>query len=331
MIVMLIDLPMGFFNWILENPTTFSQLLFSFALVISTIIYTWYTRVQTEEMEQTRETTNRPVVSGGLDIMGPTHLVSIIRNTGNGAAHNVSSNIYFEDVDAGPIEFKMPILPTGEEYEFEIPLDDDYDGFITGMDQVEKLINENDSEGILVIESEYEGPFGEEYETRSEVNIPDLRMNMPFIIRSSEEEKVRKALEGVESSLSDIEKKVNQEYQDEESFQFLYDLVRETIKEKGKIGFEDLKYDTGIQKSKTLHNIVNRMQKAGLVDYPSDENLRFHENVIIEWVGGSIEDVNEEEIGGASSRQIVDEIQPSVENGSENSDDEDVELQETED
>jgi hypothetical protein len=119
-------------SFVLENPVSIGQIALSFALVVTTLAYTVYTKRQTEEMERTREQSNQPVVKGGIKSMGAGRLNVVIKNTGNGAAHNVSAKMYFEDIDSNPIHSKISILSPEEEYEFAFPLEDD-ERLTTGM------------------------------------------------------------------------------------------------------------------------------------------------------------------------------------------------------
>ncbi|EMA28484.1 helix-turn-helix domain-containing protein [Halobiforma nitratireducens] len=170
------------------------------------------------------------------------------------------------------------------------------------------MIEEHGSEGILTVDTECESPFGEAYDYETKVDVLEVRENLSQLIRKSEEEKIRKAVEGIESNLDDIESGISQQYQDAQAYQDLHQVVLKIVESEGEIGFEDLKGRVGIKKDSVLSGMINRMQRAGLVDYPDDEHLRLSGNVEIEWVGGSYDDVDKNEIGGASGKEIMQKM-----------------------
>lgn len=294
-----------------EQPLVVSQTLFSFALVIVTVAYSYYTRGQAKEMEITRKQSNQPVVKGDIDLLGP-NMICTLKNTGNGAAHDVRTKMYFEDMDFEPIEFKKPILTTGEEYEFGFPLGKE-EGFSFKIGEIESKIEDNNSDGILRVETTCENAFGEEYNPTNEIDVLEVKEDLSQIVRDSEEEKIRKSIEGIESNIGDISDEVSLKYQDQIAYSEVYKLVRDEVESKGVIGFEDLKYRLGIQKDVVVKKIIDQLQRGGLVDYSSDKNLLLNENVEIEWIGGSVKDVDEETIGGTSGKQAIEQVMASRE------------------
>jgi hypothetical protein len=300
----------GLWDFINNNPLAFSQTVLSLALVVATFVYTYFTWGQTSEMEQTREQSNQPVVKGGIGVISPGNLAVTITNTGNGAAHNVHAEMFFDDIEGedGKEVFRTPILTPGEEFEFGFPVPADH-RFVNSYNELENLIEEHDSEGILTVETECESAFEEEYSYTTEIDVMDVKENLSQIIMDGEQEKMRKALQGIESNLGEIADATNQEYQDELAHQEIYHTVLNIIESEEEIGFEDLRYRTGVQQETVLHKLVRKMERAGLVSYPSDENLMFGNNVEIQWEGGSVKDVDEGEIGGASGQEILEELQ----------------------
>ena len=256
-------LPLRLWDWILNNPATFSQLLFSLALVIATGAYTYYTKRQIDEMEEARKQSLQPVVKGGIGLIGPVNMACTIQNTGKGAAHNVHTKIYFEDMDCEPVEFKTPTLTTDEEYEFGFPLGKD-NGFSIGMNEIESAIDENDSEGILIVETTCEDAFGREYEQRTEIDVLDVKENLSQIIRDGEEEKIRKAVEGINSNIEDIASDMDLKPQAEAATRDVYFEVLNKIESEGRIGYEDLRYQLGLSDN-ALYKMINKMQRGGLV------------------------------------------------------------------
>jgi len=302
-----VDLLAEIWGVIPSISTEGAQVLLSAALVLATGAYTYFTLKQTTEMSESREVSNQPVVQGGVDSMFPGSYAVVLTNTGNGAAHNVSAEVYFEDVDVEPLDFRTSIMQPGEEYEFGFPLNDE-DGFVIGDDEVKSLIEDRCSDGILTVKTECESPFGDQYEYENEIDVLDVIGNLSQIIRDSEVEKIRKAVEGIDSNLEDISDGIGEGYRDTKAYSELTHLIADTIEQEDVIGFDDLRYRLGINEKKIAYNVINRLQKGGLVDYSSDKNLMLHDNVEIEWLGGSVEDVDEEGIGGASGGQLIGEI-----------------------
>ncbi|QRV16021.1 hypothetical protein JMJ58_03740 [Haloterrigena salifodinae] len=188
-----------------ENPIAASQALLSFALVIATAIYTYYTKAQTDEMEATREMENQPILRGNVLTSAPTLMVAEIRNTGNGAAHDVTITISIEDIDAEPVEFTTPILSPGEDFRFPIPVNET-DSMVLKMGAVQSKLDEKDSDGILTFRFDCESPFGKEYTYKNEVDLYAWLENKGALVNYEEEVKMRKALEDIESNLEDIER-----------------------------------------------------------------------------------------------------------------------------
>ena len=255
-------------EFIRSNPVALSQIALSFALVVATGVYTYYTMKQTDEMGKTRKMENQPVVKGGIIAPYPVHLYVVVQNTGNAVAHNVYAKMYFDDIDEEPEEFRTSILSPDEKYEFGFPLSDE-DTFITGMGRIENIIQENDSEGILTVETTCENPFGEEYSYEERIDVLKIKDNLSQIIRKSEEEKIRKAVEDIESNLSDIENQLNQTYTDELHRDELYEKAREIIRKEGAIEYTELKSRFGV-KDRTMSNIVYKLKQNGVVQYPDD-------------------------------------------------------------
>ncbi|QCS41308.1 hypothetical protein [Natrinema versiforme] len=188
-----------------DNPIAVSQTLLSFALVVATVIYTYYTKAQTDEMQATREMENQPILRGNVLTFAPTLMIAEIRNTGNGAAHDVTMTISVEDIDAEPIEFTTPILSPGEDFRFPIPVNET-DSMVLKMGGVKSKLEEQDSNGILTFSFECESPFGKEYSYTNDVDLYAWLENKGTLVNYEEEVKMRKALEDIESNLEDIER-----------------------------------------------------------------------------------------------------------------------------
>lgn len=269
---------MNLVEFVTSNPIGVGQLAFSVALVLVTVVYTFYTAKQTKEMQASREMSNQPVVKGDIGHLGPVNLLAVVKNTGNGAAHNVSTKLYFDDVDVDPVIFKTPVLAPGEEYEFGFPLREDDDGFLTGMDQIESLIDEHESRGILHVETTCENAFGDAYCYDDEIDVLDIKENLSQILYDDETTKMRKAVEGIESNLGDVEDNISQEYTDALAQTELYERVLEEGRTEGSVTFIALKNELGVER-RMLSQLLRRMKMVGLVEYPDDVTLGFDEDV----------------------------------------------------
>jgi len=279
----------GLWNWVVNNPASFSQLLFSGALVAVTLAYTKFTKDQTEEMEKTRKVSNQPVVKGGFGLIGPINMTVLIQNTGNSPAHNVNGKVYFKDTDVEPYEFHIPVLSTDDEYEFGLPQEGgEGDGFLLNTDQIQDLIEKHDSEGIVVVEADFENPFGEEYYNESELDVPSFIDNKSQIIRDSEEQKIRKGIEGISDSIGDMAKNINTGPNSKLSDHRLYTEVLDIITEHEEIRFNELRYLTGIDE-KALRDIVSSLEQGGIVRTPEEGSLFSTPDLEITYLGKDVD------------------------------------------
>lgn len=267
-------------DFVTNNPSATAQIALSLALVAVTIVYTYYTARQTGEMSETREVENQPVVRGDIDNMGPVNLTAVVRNTGNAAAHSVSTELHFPDTDTENIKFKTATLLPGESHEFGFPLkeSDEGRGFITGFDEIETRITEADSDGVMYVETTCENPFGKSYSYDDEIDVLDVKENLSQILYDDEQTKIRKAVEGIESELGDVEKGINQEHTDALAWSQLYDRVLETGRDLSPVEYETLRSNVGVG-SKVFHRIILSLENSGLVEYPDDQRLRIDDGV----------------------------------------------------
>lgn len=271
---------MTFADFITNNPGATAQITLSLALVAVTIVYTYYTARQTGEMSETREVDNQPVVRGGVSVMGPTHLTAVVRNTGNAAAHDVSTKLYFPDTDTENINIKIATLLPEEYYEFGFPLrkSDEERTFITGFDEIDTRLTEANSDGIMHVETTCENPFGKSYCYDDELDVLDLKENLSQILYDDEQTKIRKAVEGIESELKGVGKGIKQEHTDELAKSQLYDRVLETGRDMSPVEYETLRDNIGIG-SKVFYGIILSLENSELVEYPDDQRLRIDDGV----------------------------------------------------
>ncbi|OYR56472.1 hypothetical protein [Halorubrum halodurans] len=297
-------------SYILTNPGSTTQIALSAALVVVTVAYTYFTKQQTDEMADTREMSNQPVVRGGITNMFPTSLVVEITNTGNAAAHDLHATLDFADTDDDPQEFRMSILQPGESYELGFPLDDDKP-FTTNMHGIESKLEERDSGGILHVDTEFESPFGTEYEEHEEIEYFDVVENMSQIIRDSNEDKIVSAVEGIEDELGtanthleeigktdEQKERERQKRKEQRKRAKRHQNVLETVQEASRMEFGELVEEIGEPPEDVAESV--RYLDA-FVSVPDDAELPSDEEEVVEWTGrgsesGSVDPDEEGEI-----------------------------------
>ncbi|MFC7078298.1 hypothetical protein [Haloarcula halophila] len=279
-------------SYILTNPTSTAQIALSAALVVVTVAYTYFTKQQTDEMADTREMSNQPVVRGGITSMFPTSLVVEITNTGNAAAHDLHATLDFADTDDDPQEFRTSILQPGESYELGFPLDDDKP-FTTNMHGIESKLEERDSEGILHVDTEFESPFGTEYEEHEEIEYFDVVENMNQIIRDSNEDKIVSAVEGIEDELGaanthleeigktdEQKERERQERKEQEERAERHQNVLDTVQEASRVKFGELVEEVG----EPPEDVAESVRYLDVfVSVPDGAELPGDDEVIVEW------------------------------------------------
>jgi len=191
-------------EFIEENPIAVSQTLLSLALVVATVAYTYYTKSQTDEMEATRETSNQPVLKGGVLTPAPTLVSAEIKNTGNAAAHDVVAKVYFDDVDCEPAEYRIPILSPGDDYRFQLPIVDSNRG-LRKMDRIEKKLDDEGSKGKLTFQFSCQNPFEVEYDYENQVDVREWLDNSTYTVNYEDTAKMHKSLKSIDSSIDSID------------------------------------------------------------------------------------------------------------------------------
>lgn len=272
---------MGLVDYIASNPVSGGQLALSIALVFVTTVYTIFTYLQTREMRTTREINNKPVIKGDIDHLGSINILLVTKNTGNAAAHNVSTEIYFEDVDVEPTTFKIPVLSPDERYEFGFPLSEEKK-FLMNWNEVKSILEEQDSNGILHVQTTWESPFGESYEHHDEIDVLDIMENLSQMLYDDEETKMRKGIEGIKKSLGKIEEAINQEYSEELAKIKVQNKILKEGQRKGAVTFAELEHSLGIDRIK-LAMALSSLKDVGLVDYDDDGWLPNNEDVELDF------------------------------------------------
>lgn len=183
-----------------NNPVTASQVFLSLALVVATIAYTYYTWLQVNEVREDRKIRNRPVIKGGLRALGGNTYTLYIRNTGNGAAHNLHVNLYFENErDESELIFKTPLFPSGNEQELEAPVSG-HSINIT-KERIDSDFDDKSHEPVIVIESNYTDILGEGHTNTDRIELRDVLENQPSMQIVGDVAKIRKSIEKIENKL----------------------------------------------------------------------------------------------------------------------------------
>lgn len=311
-------------SYILTNPGSTAQIALSAALVVVTVAYTYFTKQQTDEMADTREMSNQPVVRGGITSMFPTSLVVEITNTGNATAHDLYATLDFADTDDDPQEFRTSILQPGESYELGFPLDDDK-AFTTSMDGIESKLEEQDSEGVLHVDTEFESPFGTEYKEHEEIEYFDVVENMSQIIRDSNEDKIVSAVEGIENELGTANKHLEeigktdeqkererQRRKEQRERRKRHQSVLDTVQEASRVGFGELVEEVGESPedvAESVRYLDEFMSVPDGAELPDDE-------VVVEWTGHGSES-DSEDAGEEGESDAGTETETEVEGGRE--------------
>lgn len=266
-------------EFVTNNPGATAQIALSLALVAITIIYTYYTARQTDEMSETREINNQPVVRGGIGHIGSDGLTAVVRNTGNAAAHNISTELYFPDTDTENMNLRIATLLPSEYREFGFPLkQSDEPGFITGLDEIDTRLAEADSDGVMHVKTTYENPFGKPYCYNDKIDVLDTKENLSQLRYDDEQTKMRKAVESIKSELKSVRNDINQKYTDALSRSQLYDRVLRTGREMSPVEYETLRTSIDIERG-MFHRIIVSLVESGLVEYPDDQRLRIDDGV----------------------------------------------------
>lgn len=107
-------------------PTLDPSEWLALALVLVTIFYAWRTNSMVEEMRTTRKQALMPKLALGVDALGPTYFLHVLRNAGPGPALDVRVELIFEDTGGNVIDrraWRSPLFVSGERREFLAPKD----------------------------------------------------------------------------------------------------------------------------------------------------------------------------------------------------------------
>lgn len=185
---------------------TGTQLFLSAILAVATAVLAWVTwqyaneaEAQTSEMEKTRKANIRPVLQPTIEMWTNLHYRFTFRNTGSGAAHNVTARWGFSHMEYEE-EWHTPLISPEDEHNFMFPFSDDPPSFTT----TSELEDELDDDSMLYFQAKYSDPFGNEYSTSEELPVLKIAKSGAHVEQFQEDElkRIRKKLEDIEDALS---------------------------------------------------------------------------------------------------------------------------------
>lgn len=185
---------------------TGAQIFLSAILAIATAVLAWVTweyaneaEAQTSEMEKTRKANIRPVLQPTIEMWTNLHHRFTFRNTGRGAAHNVTARWGFSHLDYEE-KWHTPLISPENEHNFVFPFSDDPPSFTTTSD----LEDELDEDSMLYFKAEYSDSIGNEYSISEELPVLRIARSGAHIEQFQEDElqRIRKELEDIEDALS---------------------------------------------------------------------------------------------------------------------------------
>lgn len=182
-------------------------------LAYATLVYTNQTKTQTAEMEKTRKTSIRPVLKGTVESWTNLHHRFTLKNTGNGAAHDVTTRWGFSDRDYQE-EWSIPLISPGDQHNFMFPFGSDPPPFTT-LDDLEEQLDEDTT---LHFEAEYSDPLGNEYQTREDIPVLKTARSGAGVEQFHKDE-----LKRVRSELEKIRKDIRKERKAVQRIQKLFD------------------------------------------------------------------------------------------------------------
>ena len=158
-----------------------AQALFALGLLAATVVYTYYTRQQSEAtydqinavsaqtqavIDQT-EATAMPYLKATIEHPNFAEYFFVIRNTGNGTAHDVSAE-WEVGTDGPNRSWNIPLIAPGESHQFIITKNDE-DSPVTTANKLDKALADRGFE--LNFEAECEDIFEEKHHFEQEIDL----------------------------------------------------------------------------------------------------------------------------------------------------------------
>lgn len=130
-------------------------------LVIVTWLYYRQSKLQTREMEKTRELRHEPHMKAGLKPSGPNFEIGFV-NIGGGIAHNVEAEYWIEGLEQHKREWGTAVHFPNDIYKIGIPLDDSAVGVVGMSEEIEPKLD--NGEDTFIVNWTFEDSRGEKFE-----------------------------------------------------------------------------------------------------------------------------------------------------------------------
>jgi hypothetical protein len=169
--------------WIeyVEAASTAILAIFTIILAIATIQYKNQSENQTKEMALTRKTEIRPVLKPYItkNFTGNMYWLEI-RNIGKGSAQEITANWYVEGWKEQSVNWSIPLIPSTEYHQFEIPIDkeeiphSELKGTVRDHSPraIRAVLDGTDRD--LVLDIKYKDPLGNEFGIGRTCRLPIL-------------------------------------------------------------------------------------------------------------------------------------------------------------
>jgi hypothetical protein len=158
-----------------------AQAIFALGLLIATGVYTYYTRLQSDAThkqidamgaqttvinDQTKAM-SRPYLKATIEHPNFAEYFFAIRNTGNGAAHDVTAE-WDIGTDGEDRSWNIPLIAPGEKHQFIITKTED-NSIVSAAKQIEEVLSSRGYE--LRFEADCEDIFGESHHFEEEIDL----------------------------------------------------------------------------------------------------------------------------------------------------------------
>lgn len=257
-----------------------ASLVFSGVLVVVTYFYYRETKKHTKEMEATREAEFKPVLKATIEPSMGLHYRFVFKNTGKGAAHDVTARWGFTHLDED-VEWSIPLVTPGQEHEFALPFSSNR---ISTAGQIESELG--GEEGKLHFEWECTDALGNCICNSEEINILETirkRSGVEFL-QKDEQKEIRKELENLTAAAESLPEAIENSRTELEKTA----AVINALQRMGTAERQQIRNLTGLP-DREVALILSRLKDAGVVDYNIDGDtlwpLSEAADTDVEWKG----------------------------------------------
>lgn len=272
------------------------SVVFSGVLVVVTYLYYRETQEHTEEMQnQTVETKKhteelkaarkaefRPVLKATIGPSLGLHNHFIFKNTGKGAAHDVTARWGFTHLDE-EVEWSLPLVSPGQKHEFSLPFTEELNDIST-RGQIEDELD--DADGVLYFDWECTDALGNDISDREELDVLETIQKRHGVeyVQKDEQREIRKELESLTSAVDSIPRAIKDSRVEIEKTE----SVVQNLQKMGTVQRQQLQNLTGLPDNE-IASILSGLKEAGIADYDCNEDTSwFHpdaSDTVIEWTG----------------------------------------------